>query len=102
MRSEVAIALGAVLLMLYPRLTQRRIAACIDSEALRGDAADSIICASMAAAFWPTWCSTRYSPGNGPKTWRFSSPSSGRRARHGKHSGRERTAGGLVPGLRAT
>lgn len=45
----IAISLGAVVVMPWLGISKRRIAARIDSSALRGDAAESITCGYMAA-----------------------------------------------------
>jgi divalent metal cation (Fe/Co/Zn/Cd) transporter len=44
----IAVSLAAVLVMPYLAVSKRRIAGRIDSEALRGDAAESLTCAYMA------------------------------------------------------
>lgn len=45
----IAIALAAVVVMPWLGVTKRRIAGCVDSDALRGDAVESFTCGYMAA-----------------------------------------------------
>ena len=66
------LAIAALIVMAPLWLWRRRLAAALDSPALRGDAACSLVCIYMAATLLVGLLLNRLFSGGGPTRWRRS------------------------------